>query len=483
MAVAPFSGVRPVPRAHRWAAIAAASLALALLAACVPAIDVEVETDGEDADLPPGPSVDVGHEVVFTYRVDNVGNVPLFPVIVTDDSGTPGDPSDDFNPAFVSGDGNGDGVLDIDETWVFSASRTVTRGQFTNVAMVGSGPVSDHDSSNHLGLETSVSLELLVNDQPADRAPGLLVAAGAELLWRFEVTNTGDVGLTAVRVSADRGAIACPGAELSPGEAMSCPLEGTAGEGQGAVVGLVEATGETGIAVEGADLAHHFGVIESLDLEVLTNGVDADVPETATSNFLAVGSRVTWTYEVTNRGNVALTNIDVADDRLGPICQRERIEVGDSFSCEVTGEARSGLYVNTATAIGRSPLGRIRDADTSHYLGFVEVPPSATLAASATPSPTATVSPPAPTPQPTVSPPTPEATTAPETPTPGHDPSATRTPAPTPVGPPPEPPGAGSGLRDGPLSALGMPLLLIGLLTFAASMAALSWARQRPSSD
>src|SRR5204863_108991 len=36
--------------------------------------------------------------------------------------------------------------------------------------------------------------------------------------------------------------------------------------------------------------------------------------------YVKVGSAISWTYTVTNTGNVALTNIVVTDDKEGPIC-------------------------------------------------------------------------------------------------------------------------------------------------------------------
>ena len=47
-------------------------------------------------------------------------------VVVTDDAGTPGDPSDDFNPTYVSGD-DGDKILEDGETWLYrSDPYTIT---------------------------------------------------------------------------------------------------------------------------------------------------------------------------------------------------------------------------------------------------------------------------------------------------------------------------------------------------------------------
>ena len=49
-----------------------------------PAIDIELSTNGIDADLPPGVPLEVGAPIVWTYVVTNIGVVDLFDVVVND---------------------------------------------------------------------------------------------------------------------------------------------------------------------------------------------------------------------------------------------------------------------------------------------------------------------------------------------------------------------------------------------------------------
>ena len=144
-----------------------------------PAIDIEKATNGQDADTPTGPEINVGETATFTYVVKNTGNVDLEDVVVTDDNGTPEEPSDDFNPTFVGGDTNNDGILQTDETWTYEASREVTEGQYTNNSLVtgiGDGnPVTDEDPSNHIGVvpaNPAIDIEKATNGQDADDPTG-----------------------------------------------------------------------------------------------------------------------------------------------------------------------------------------------------------------------------------------------------------------------------------------------------------------------
>jgi hypothetical protein len=56
---------------------------------------------------------------------------------IVDDHGTPGAAGDDFSPAYVSGDVDGDGLLDLGETWLFrSPTFTAQSGGYANTAVV-----------------------------------------------------------------------------------------------------------------------------------------------------------------------------------------------------------------------------------------------------------------------------------------------------------------------------------------------------------
>ena len=120
-------------------------------------IDIEKATNGLDADTPTGPVVIATSTVTWTYVVTNPGNVPLSSVAVTDDNGTPSSPADDFTPAFVEGDGNGNGQLDPGETWLYRATGTAQIGLYGNAATAtGIDPIgqrpSDMDPSHYFGV-------------------------------------------------------------------------------------------------------------------------------------------------------------------------------------------------------------------------------------------------------------------------------------------------------------------------------------------
>jgi hypothetical protein len=119
-----------------------------------PAIDIEKATNGEDADVPTGPVLQVGDAVTWTYVVTNTGNVPLSNVVVTDDILG-------VIPGPDSGDTNNNGILETTEIWLYSANGIAVAGQYANLGdVVGTPPigppVADEDPSHYFAEEPQV---------------------------------------------------------------------------------------------------------------------------------------------------------------------------------------------------------------------------------------------------------------------------------------------------------------------------------------
>ncbi len=158
--------------------------------------------NGQDADSPTGPHVAAGSTVTFTYVVTNTGNVPLANVVVTDDKLGP--------ITGFTGDTNSNGLLDLTETWTYTATATALAGQQTNVGTVTAQDVNtgttvtDNNPANYFGDAPAINIVKFVNGQDADIPTGPHVAAGSTVTFTYVVTNTGNVPLANVVVSDDK---------------------------------------------------------------------------------------------------------------------------------------------------------------------------------------------------------------------------------------------------------------------------------------
>ncbi|WMW23359.1 hypothetical protein RE476_05950 [Methanolobus mangrovi] len=322
-----------------------------------PAIDIEKATNGEDADSPTGPTIPVGDLVTWTYNVTNIGNVPLVNVNVTDD---------------MEGYIGTIAYLGVGEsnTSLF-ATGTAAAGQYANnataEAVYDGQPVNDTDPSHYFGAAPAIDIEKATNGEDADSPTGPAIPVGDLVTWTYNVTNIGNVPLVNVNVTDDMEGFIGTIAYLGVGESnTSLFATGNAAAGQYANNATAEAVYD-GQPVNDTDPSHYFGAAPAIDIEKATNGEDADSP---TGPAIPVGDLVTWTYNVTNIGNVPLVNVNVTDDMEGFIGTIAYLGVGESnTSLFATGNAAAGQYANNATAEAVYDGQSVNDTDPSHYIG------------------------------------------------------------------------------------------------------------------
>jgi CshA-type fibril repeat protein len=110
----------------------------------------------------------------------------------------------------------------------------------------------------------------------------------------------------------------------------------------------------------------------SIDIETSTNGIDADTPTGPSIDFAGA---VTWTYLITNNGNVALNNVRIDDSKAGSICTVGVLGVGESKTCTKVTTAVEGQYSNIGVVVAMFNGEEIKDTDATHYLGGVRPVP------------------------------------------------------------------------------------------------------------
>ncbi len=107
----------------------------------------------------------------------------------------------------------------------------------------------------------------------------------------------------------------------------------------------------------------------AISLVKKTNGSDNN---TAPGLGVTTGAGITWTYLITNTGNVPLTAVSLTDDILGPVlCPVITLAVGANMTCIKTGIAIAGQYTNIGTVVGTPPSGPpVTATDPDNYFGI-----------------------------------------------------------------------------------------------------------------
>jgi len=358
--------------------------------------EIDLIKAGAFADENQDGDADPGETIRYRFAVTNTGNVTLTNVILADTVGG------------VVIRGGPIPVLPVGATdsTTYTGSYALTQadidaGTFFNLATVTGtdtiGQTVTDDDDHREPLPQAPAIELLKTgafqdeNQDGDADPGETIG------YRFTVTNTGNVTLTDVTLADTVGGVVIRGgpiAVLPVGAADSTTFTGSYALTQadidaGSFLNLATVTGTDTNGrpvVDDDDHREPLPQAPRIDIEKATNGLDADEPTGPVVEVKVTGTTVTWTYVVTNPGNVPLADIVVTDDDGTPNDPTDdfqplyvggdvngdgRLDLGESWHYRAVGSARVGLYGNAATASGRGPAGQwVHDMDPSHYFGF-----------------------------------------------------------------------------------------------------------------
>jgi len=338
-----------------------------------PSIFIDKVTNGAD-----GVNILAGQPITWTYRVSNIGNVPLSGVSLTDDK-------EGTITNRISGDTDSDGLLDTNEVWTYTKTGTAQAGNYSNTGNVTGSyngtPVTSSDPSSYFGAAPAFTIEKLTNGYD-----GKDILTGQPITWTYKVTNTGNIDLTNLQVKDDNGTPANTTDDFVVGSIASLPVgsnqtlqkASTAITGAYANIGTASNTYTDGVGnstnLTATDPSNYFGANPALTINKLTNGFDG--------KKILAGRPITWTYEVTNTGNVNLANVQVKDDNGTPANTSDDFVVGtiaslaagQSTTLQKASTAVAGPYTNIGTASNTYTDGlgnstNVSAADPSNYFG------------------------------------------------------------------------------------------------------------------
>jgi hypothetical protein len=150
-------------------------------------------------------------------------------------------------PAYISGDTNSNNKLDLTETWIYEASGTAITGDYSNTG-TASGSYTDSDghtrtdeatdTSSYFGANPQIDIVKKTVGTDGTEGDNVFVITGGTVTWKYVVTNTGNVALSNVTVTDNKGVdIDCDGgtntatdhiiASLGIGASVTCTATGT----------------------------------------------------------------------------------------------------------------------------------------------------------------------------------------------------------------------------------------------------------------
>lgn len=331
-----------------------------------------------------------GDEVSYSFVVSNTGNVTLTAVEITETAFT-GDPdnlTDVVCPAAAESLAPGDSVTCDAEYEAVQAD--VDRGSVSNTATatadapgVATNPVSAPSTADvTFAAAPDLSLNKTVSGSAAD-------SAGDTVTYLFAVRNTGNVTVAAVEIeetafsgTGEAVSIECPVTSLVPADGMTC-------------VGTYELT-QADVDAGGIDntavvngLAPDSTVVssESSTAELM---IDPDseltLVKSASPISLVVDELVTYSFVVTNTGNVTVSDLQIEETEFtgaGTLsdvaCAATTLAPDAQAVCSATytitqADVDAGTLDNTAVASGLSPSGAVSSEASFVRLPFEQEP-------------------------------------------------------------------------------------------------------------
>jgi uncharacterized repeat protein (TIGR01451 family) len=293
----------------------------------------------------------VGDTITYKFEVTNPGDVPLHNVVLTD-------PKCDTAPTVVAATGSAPPVLDLDGHWFYTCDHTITAGDPD--PLPNTGTVTGVDPLDKTVTDkSSHSVDIIHPAIQVQKSGPAEAHEGDTVTYTFKVTNTGDVALTNVtavdNVLGNVGTVSSldVNASTTLTKDFKVPSPSTS------VDNTVTACGTDPLSLKVCDDDHHHLTPKHPAITVVKSG-----PATGTA-----GQTVTYTFKVTNTGDIDLQNVQVIDDKLGTIGTIPSLAVGDSTTLTKDFTVPTGVTAvdNTVTACGTDTLAlQVCGADKHH---------------------------------------------------------------------------------------------------------------------
>jgi uncharacterized repeat protein (TIGR01451 family) len=335
----------------------------------------------------------VGQPVVFTFTVTNNTAVTLSDVRVADALVNSAASSVAPVPVCSSladpaGTCSGSSTtLAPGQSAVFTATYVTTQadldhGSVSDQATATATPPTGPALSNSTGVVTVTAAENPALTLTKTAGPVTVDSVGDVIDYTFTVTNSGNVTLrnlaideTAFSGSGSLSAIVCPSGALAPGASVDCAAtypvtQADLTDGSVDNTATATATAPSGAAVTSPESTATVDVEQVASLDLVKSATPAG------ADAYNAGQLITYTFVVTNTGNVPVTAISVEEtDFTGTgamsaiDCPATELDPTEQFTCTASytltqEDVDSGSLSNTARAAGTAPSGPVADEST-----------------------------------------------------------------------------------------------------------------------
>ena len=190
-------------------------------------------------------------------------------------------------------------------------------------------------------------------------SPTSFSATGVSLSYAYDLANTGNVTLNTVAVTDNRTTVSCPATTIAPGTTLTCTatyVTTQADLNAGGVTNTASATARTAGPVTNVTSNSDSVTVPAVQQPALSMTKTAP---TLTALQFTVGRVVTYSYTITNSGNVdliAANQLTITDNKIGTFnCGSGIFLRTTSRTCTATytltsADVLAGLVSNTATS-------------------------------------------------------------------------------------------------------------------------------------
>ena len=314
-----------------------------------------------------------GTPVTYSYEVTDTGNVTLDPVVVTDPMAGLSDIScpdtslapwasetctatytttqNDVDRGFLRNTGTATGTAPNGQTVQDQSSVCIPACQYPSISLVKSASITSYS------------------------------APGTPVTYSYEVTDTGNVTLDPVVVTdpmAGLSDISCPDTSLAPWASETCTATYTTTQNDVDHGSLCNTGTATGTAPNGQTVQDQSSVcIPACQYPSISLVKSASI-----TSYSAPGTPVTYSYEVTDTGNVTLDPVVVTDPMAGLSdisCPDTSLAPWASETCTATytttqNDVDHGSLCNTGTATGTAPNGQTVQDQSSMCIPAAQSP-------------------------------------------------------------------------------------------------------------